>query len=277
MANPLVEAVERQLKSKNLVLPVYDEVADRLQKLIASGEYNMQTAADLIQRDPSLSAQVLKAANSLLFIRMGEVTTIKNAMIRLGSRHIYNIVVVVTQRRNFQAHNPIITKYLKRLWSHSVAVASGSKWLATRVGHTHSADEAFLGGLIHDFGMLFLLKVMSDTKPTAYDLEPPVIEEMLNVMHCPLGERLLAAWKMPELYMTIVRNHHQHAAMPTLPLLEIVTLTDMAATRIEPAIEKPFDGDLLSTPQAKALNVDKDLLAGLEKVILDSSALAHSL
>ena len=133
--------------------------------------------------------------------------------------------------------------------------------------------ESFAG----DFGMLFLLRVLSDAQVPEEDLHKPILDEILRVMHCPLGDRLMLGWRMPELYRDIVKNHHQTALPSSSPVLNMVILADIMATRLDGGPELPYEGDLLATPQAKALNADKFLIQDLEKVLGDSAAVAGSI
>src|SRR5205823_4927742 len=97
-------------------------------------------------------------------------------------------------------NHSLLKPYTGRLWKHACACAVGSKWLAERLGCRSIVQEAFMAGLLHDIGHLFLLKVLEDIHSSRKDLSLPetAVAEVLDSMHASQGESLLRHWNLPE-------------------------------------------------------------------------------
>ncbi|MDD2541630.1 MAG: HDOD domain-containing protein [Desulfuromonadaceae bacterium] len=82
---------------------------------------------------------------------------------KLGSQQVVNLAFTASMANN-KSNNPIINAHLKRLWQHSHTVAITSSWLTLQYGHDNNidvnTDEAYLAGLLHIIGKLYLLKSM---------------------------------------------------------------------------------------------------------------------
>jgi putative nucleotidyltransferase with HDIG domain len=96
-----------------------------------------------------------------------------------------------------------------------LAVASASRLLAPRLG-VRDSEEAFVAGLLHDIGKIFLMdelpelyaKVLEGVeKGTAslYALE----NEYFKTNHAEIGGLLCQEWKIPPLLCSAVARHHQ--------------------------------------------------------------------
>ena len=106
----------------------------------------------LIASDPALTSQVLRLANSAFYKGLTKISTIRNAMIRIGITEIANIVSLVTHQKNFHSKDAVVREILGKLWAHSVGCAIGSQWLATKRSLRDLCHEAFIAGLLHDVG-----------------------------------------------------------------------------------------------------------------------------
>lgn len=279
MIKSIAEIIEEKLGRSDLELPVYSPVASRITAMLADDDFDIVKLEKLIVTDQALAGSVLKTANSAFFSGLGTVTTIREALMRLGSKQVSNMVILVTQKQNFGSPNPMIAGYLKKLWDHSVATAIGANWLATKLGYRTKASEAFLAGLLHDFGMLFLLKVLDDAIRENGDLEftKPVVEEILLKMHTGEGEKLMTLWNLPEMYREVAKLHHTDTGVALPALVNIVRLADIVASRLGITIEDP--GDILpaSTIQAITLGAGEVTIAELEIAIEDAVGLANEL
>lgn len=279
MTISISEIIEQKLLSEDLELPVYNPVASRVQTMLADENFDMGKIERLILQDQALTSQVLKVANSAFFAGLGTVNTVREALLRLGARQVSNLVTMITAKGHFKVNNPPIDTYLKKLWDHSVATAVGSSWLASRLGYRAKAGEAFLAGLLHDFGMLFLLRVLADVKKEnkEIDLTPQVIEEILNKMHCEQGARLMEKWNLPEIYRDAARFHHSDPGATIPTMVNIVRLADIVSVRLGVGFEPAPDVVPASTAQAVTLGAGEVMLAEMEISIEDAVGLAASI
>jgi putative nucleotidyltransferase with HDIG domain len=158
------------------------------------------------------------------------------------------------------------------LWRHSLGCAIASKWLAGKVGYGSQAQEAFMAGLLHDIGKLFLLKVIEELKRTGklvLTISPALISEVLNSMHADQGFALMQKLNMPEIYCDIVRDHHLENVPPTT-LLSIVKLVNLSCNKLNIGMHPNPETVLFTTNEAQFLGAKEIVLAELELVIEDA-------
>lgn len=206
-------------------LPSMPEVAFEVIRTADQAESSANTVAKVLSRDPSLSARVLRLANSAFYGLSREITTISEAVIVLGMRTTKSIALVA-------ASFPWLHKSLKGtgvnpnlIWHHSIATAILSKNLAAQ---SKGVDQelAFCVGLLHNIGTVALILTCEKEFPfllnqLQYD-ERSIDEielEMLGFNHATLGAELAASWNFPESYETGLRHFLRPSLMNTPDLL----------------------------------------------------------
>ncbi len=147
-----IEIVDTHLASSNARLPVFNATALRIQQEIAKDESDLQLIEKLIVSDQALTAKVLSVSNSSFYKGLQQVSTVRNAIVRVGINEVSNIVMLITHESNFRSKDPFVQGIMRKLWRHSVACAMGSNWLAKQCGLHSLAHEAFFAGLLHDVG-----------------------------------------------------------------------------------------------------------------------------
>ena len=194
-------------------LPVFHEVALRLQQMMNDNSYRIEEAIKLVNEDTALASVMLRHANTTYNSGKAPITTIKNAIVRLGSQQIVNLAFTASMANN-KSDNPLINTYFKNLWHHSHAVAITSSWLAVEIKHDNksldiNADEVYLAGLFHDIGKLYLLKSIDRlyTYGILQDDDDNLIDDIIDELNIPLGIRVMQYWNIPEIYINSVGRH----------------------------------------------------------------------
>ena len=152
------------LTGKKAVLPAFDATGLKIQQEASKADPDTNAIEKMITCDPSLTSHVLRIANSIYYKGINQVSTVRAAIIRLGSREVANIAILVTQKRTFQSKDPYISKMMQNLWRHSVGCAVSAQWIANRSGLAAKAQEAFTAGLLHDIGKLLILTTTGEIK-----------------------------------------------------------------------------------------------------------------
>ena len=273
---PLIALVQEHLTGDLSELPVFHSVAVRLQQTLARRNFTIDEVLELISEDQSLAGKVLKVANSSYYSGLSKVTTIKEAIVRLGAQEIANVAMMASQLESYQSSNETLNTYMQGLWNHAFACAVGAKWLARKAGYPDISSQAFMGGLLHDIGKLALLKVMDDigrSGESRLTLTKPLIDEILTTMHEEVGYNLMHSWSLPETYATIARQHHSLEFDSANILLVVVRLANEACRKVGKDIKTYADTALISCPEVQALGVKEITLAELEIVIEDAGKL----
>jgi HD-like signal output (HDOD) protein len=268
---PLLEQIVEFAERRKVSLPVLSDVSTKLQAATNSDAYDITPIERAIDRETALATEVLRVANSAFFGGLAEITTIRAAVLRLGFKRVTNLVTLATEKNRYTAKHAEIARLLQVLWHHSSACALASDWIAHRARFPQIAGVAFIGGLIHDIGKLFLLRVldemMSENPDGLYSRE--LIEEVVNRAHADQGHRLLTAWRLPEVYSVIVRDHHAPVFDPANVPLTVVRLADQACNKLGMGLCPDPSIVLAATAEAQALGLGEIALAELEIALED--------
>lgn len=209
--------IETSLKNIDQ-LPAMPNMAQRLLRLRNDPNATVQDLTEIIQADPSLSAQIIRYARSAFFSYKGKVETIEHAISRvLGFETVLNMSLGLAASRTF--HNPADGPLgLQAFWRHATYSAALAQSLANRIkGYLPiNPGIAYLAGLLHNFGFLlaghmfrgefFLLNKMVAANP---HIPIRLIErQILGMEHTGIGACLMEAWDMPEPIIVAIREHH---------------------------------------------------------------------
>ncbi len=272
-----IVAIFEYLATKDIRLPVFDRTALQIQQEITKADVDQRVIENLIVQDQALTSQVLKVANSSYYKGLSEITTVRNAIVRLGLKEVANIVTLVSHRQHFKASDPQARKLMNALWRHSVACGLGAKWLATQGGLDVQPNEAFFAGLLHDVGKLFIITVIEKLKKSKQIAQLPslaVVDEIIDSLHCKHGYVLMKNWNLPERYCIIVRDHHAEDFDGENYLLTVVRLADRTCNKVGIGL-RPDDQIVLSaTREAGLLGLSEVVLAKLEIHLEDAGLLA---
>ena len=192
-------------------------------KIINIVEDPKSTARDLhevIKHDPALSTKVLKVVNSAFYGLPGQIASVDRAIVLLGLSAVKNISIAASISRLFKGEQLSDKFTAKDLWRHSLAVAVASKMICTAQGRSASGDEVFLGGLIHDIGILIerqahpeqLTEVVTratNGEASFLDLETQII----GVDHQQFGMALTTKWKFPRHLRAVAGFHHAYEGL----------------------------------------------------------------
>ncbi|GFO70098.1 phosphodiesterase [Geomonas limicola] len=278
---PFVEIIKEQLASETLNLPMFHPIALKLQALLAGKDFTIEQVVALIIKDQALTSQILRLANSAFFSGLSKVTTITEAVVRLGAKEIANVAMLASQQNSYNSFSiPELKVHALTLWKHAIGSAIGSRWLCERTGYKQIAQEAFIAGLLHDIGSLLILKVLEGillgdhgTKSLSRDL----INEIMVAMHTQTGHEMLLKWNLPELYCVIVRDHHQEQRDTSNVLLSIVRLVDDTCRKLGLA-GAPAEPNLMlaASFEAQGLGIKEITLAELEIMIEDAMVMVSA-
>ena len=263
----LVELVVEALERGETVLPVFSQVALELQDVIRKDDFSMTQLAKIIEEDQALTSQVLKSANTAFYAGLQPAKTIRDAAVRLGANSIVNLTIMVTQKNVYNSRIKEFRNLVKLLWSHALGAATGSRWLAQRLGMKSLAEIAFLAGLLHDIGKLLLLKAIEDLKisgKSPHEITLPLVAEIFDAVHAPQGERFMRRLNLPEDYCMVAGRHHDPAVSEKNKILNLVRLANLACHKLGIGLKNDPDLSLAAAPEATLLKADDLLLAELQ-------------
>jgi HD-like signal output (HDOD) protein len=272
----LLDRIIRLIGSEGFSLPVYDAVSLKLQKAITNDAGDIREIENLIMNDQVLAAEVLRAANSPFFCGRSPTRTIRAAIVRLGTQQMRRLILLISERAKYKARNPVLHGMLGDLWSHASTTALAAQWLSKRLRMTGIEEICFLGGLLHDFGKLVILKAVDEIeKKESIEIpSPAILNEILRTEHCNLGYKMLQKWDIPEIYCQIARDHNiDNVDSEDFPLL-IVRLANEGSRKLGLGLNPDMPPDLTQIPEVNFLKVSAEFLEELQDMIASHFILA---
>jgi HD-like signal output (HDOD) protein len=173
---------------------------------------------ELVKQDPGITARVLRVANSALYGVRGGVATLRHAVQLLGFEAVRGIAAAACFNRTSAHSHTGASIDPEEIHAHCIATALAAEALAKATDGA-LAGEAFIAGLLHDFGVLPRLAMLSaPTRLTApgadaADGDAALLAD-IAAAHEHYGAVVLESWGLPESLRVATRHHHEPAAAP---------------------------------------------------------------
>jgi putative nucleotidyltransferase with HDIG domain len=248
----------RILTQKIPKLPTMPAVAGKIINLISSDTVFVNSIVDMIEKDPAISAKVIGFSNAAFYSRGRSVTTIRDAVMKIGFDNVKGIALGISLLTIFRGRPTDDAGDYERIIRHSIAVGVIAKDIADVLKWSQH-EEVFTCGMLHDIGLL----VMNAFFPDMYvqitagsNRGIPLCDAEMGVCgftHGEIGAWLADKWNLPDSVCEVIQYHHSpfHDG-PGLSLAAVVYLADMMAIRkdICPKLlrgyEASFDNDVLN-------------------------------
>jgi HD-like signal output (HDOD) protein len=208
--NERLKTLVRQMKHLPSIPTLYTQVV----KKISRPDTSVEEIGSLVGRDMSMTAQVLKLANSAFFGLQQQLSSPEEAVAYLGLDTIKSLVLSIHAFSQFEKAETGALK-IESLWSHSLQVASTAKRISKLEGQdAKTAEEAFTAGLLHDIGKLVLAVNLPNEYAEAVrlahtGLELPLAEhQVFGFNHADVGGYLIGLWGLPVPVVEAVALHH---------------------------------------------------------------------
>ncbi|ROM58090.1 histidine kinase [Pseudomonas poae] len=252
LAEKVQQALVKAIDNDDLVLPTLPEVALKIRQAAEDPDISISHLSKVIGRDTALSARLIKVVNSPLLRATQEVTDLHTAITRLGTNYSSNLAIGLVMEQIFHARSEVVELKMREVWRRSLEVA-GVSYTLCRSHSQLKPDQAALGGLVHQIGVLPILTYAEDH----YELlaDPVSLNHVIDSIHPVLGDKLLRVWEFPEMlaslpgqYLDLERDS---------PKLDYIDLVQVAALYCHRGTDHPLADVAVSTlPAMKKLRVD---------------------
>ncbi len=223
-------------------LPTLPTVASKLISMTSKEDTTLSDIADLVSRDISLSAKILKVSNSAFYSFPQQIGSIQQAVSILGTNAVRSLVLsfsfltIKSGKKNNRFN-------FEDFWKLSLASAVASKLILEQVSEAYT-EEIFISGLLQNLGELILAR----TFPSEYDNLLESIDEDPNNRfekemeifgsdHCYIGYEVAKYWGFPEILLHPILYHHtplsyQGDDKKIIQTIKAVYLSDLLANII---------------------------------------------
>ncbi len=167
----------------------------------------------LVEQDPVLATRLVRTANSALYGLRRKVNDLLSCIMLLGFKEVRNLSLTIFVANLFRESDGYGTYSRLELWNHSVCTGAVARYLCKRA-RRGPAEDAYLGGLLHDIGLILFDQYMHSRfcqiiDGIAQQQSPRELElQALGFTHCDLGASVAQKWRFPESLCDAIRYHH---------------------------------------------------------------------
>ena len=204
-----LDDVIREIKD----LPTLPTVAQEMLSNLDDDNTNLDVICEKVALDQSLTAKMLRLANSSYYGANSKVVTLQQAVGLLGLKNVKELILMASIESSFPTSH-CLNFDAKAFWRHSVATAISAELISRTLKMKH--DFAFTAGLLHDIGRLVLvtrfpndyqqvLAYREQEDCSLLDAERAV----MGIDHVVVGWLLAKEWEFSDAIQDAIRGHHQ--------------------------------------------------------------------
>ncbi|MBL8816213.1 MAG: HDOD domain-containing protein [Planctomyces sp.] len=193
---------------------------------------SLQDFTAMVERDVKIASDLLATANSAMFSGGRAISTLQQAVVRLGLRPCRNLLL--TSSMNALAKKlPLHEEWVRECLTRHGFLTAILALHVNRVCAIGFQGEEFAGALVHDFGRSLFSAVFperfAEIDPMEFDESPETLvheDQSCGTNHCEFGAWFATQQKFPDELISVIRFHHD----PTLAAAKYRRLVALVAS-----------------------------------------------
>ncbi len=190
------------------------QAVQKVLSIVNNPDSSISELTDVVQYEPSLTANLLKICNSPYTGLTREVDSVHRAVALLGMNQVGDLILLAGASEKLSKAQKGYDLKPGELWKYSVSSALLSRELARKVGRV---DEHFVftAALLKDMGKLILSQYVADSFEEINQLVTvenfsfrEAEKKVIGIDHAELGGMVMEKWEFSKKMISIVRNHH---------------------------------------------------------------------
>ncbi|WP_100657466.1 HDOD domain-containing protein [Alteromonas flava] len=231
--NALLKTLVDKINNDTLVLPTLPAIAMRVRETAQDPDVNLNKMADVIALDPSLSARIIKLANSALYARNVKAETVSQAVNRIGLVQIKNNAMALAMEQLFLSTHPLIKQYLDQVWERTVnvvahALAIFETYKRQKGKISLDADVMTLALLLHNIGVLPILTEAE--RLGSASVTPTFLNQAIQKLSGRIGGEITREWDFDEGVVQVAEHwRNLKVQNPAVSYLDFVRIGAVAS------------------------------------------------
>jgi len=274
MSSAIDPYVIRRFESGELELPHLPELIAQLLAATQDPNTDMREMEALVCQDVALADHVLRVANAPAFAGQRQLTSIREAITRIGTRALVRIAITARLSELYfvQGFESLST----RIWRHAQLSGIYSVELSRRLDT--DPEQAFLCGLLHTIGQPVVLRtVVAAAVELEVELAVEDLQGWLDKWYIPIGTQLVESWELPPLIQEAVSYHAQPRLAPCFS--REVQQTSLASTMARAQTQERSEQPKLVKDHPAVANLDLEpgrlmAMLGKARLVQQADALA---
>ncbi len=256
-----------QFRDENIDLPVLPQIIQQTEEILNRSDSGADELAHIIENDAVISFRLLAAANSPVYRASDKISSVKQALMRMGMQEARNIIAAIAAKNMYSTGHAAFKMLLEKIWLHSLACAYGSRALA-RVLQCEDIETHFLMGLLHDIGKPLIINALTERLDAVDGLSIADVVKNIQEVHCRFGSILLLRWGFDRSFVKVAEQHEDPSFFAsTKKEVLIVNVANNVTRTLGYSQFEDKNLDLLALPSVRELGLDKDTIDYLRSAV----------
>lgn len=194
-------------------MPQFPESVIRLEKNLANPNADFNSVATIIKTDPSLTTEIIRIANSPIYMLPKKVADVTTAVRMIGLKGVRNLVLSHGVKLVF---NKMYKKEkIDEVMEHSYRVALYCSQIAKLKKMDALLEDIYVAAMLHDFGKIITNSLQPDliqklnTLCDEKGIPITSLEDLTSgYNHAMIGSLLAEKWNFPDRFVQSIRFHH---------------------------------------------------------------------
>src|SRR5437773_5765052 len=132
----------------------YGPIIEEVDAVLSDPQSSLVNVGEVIEKDPDLTARLLKLGNSSFYGFPSRLETVAEAISLIGIQQVQDLIIATSVVDTFAGVRPDFVN-MESFWRHSLACGIGARILGI-MKRMPNPERFFVAGLLHDVGRLVL-------------------------------------------------------------------------------------------------------------------------
>lgn len=200
LVQDLVSLNLSQASSNPQVVPRLPSVIPRLIRSLRDPDTSASDYVNIIDKDPAMSAAVLKLANTVYFNPTdSKITSIERAVVTMGVKGLRKVLSAAVMQPVLKRNTEFFASAADTLWLHSLQVAIICEQLA--IERRVDPYKAYMLGLVHDIGKITTFSELCrgyDQNAKLDDVGHLALVPIIKQQSITLSYQIANSWQLPQ-------------------------------------------------------------------------------